>query len=220
MNYAVTFPTAPNVEISKNGDIILTEVVREGVRKLEAYAEEMSSTNAVDALMNVDKVHASVLKLWNVVQSQPGITEEQVSRIKDLYDSAINSLNTKGPETKLMAAPRPRTRRASSQFLRPRVPGGASISNARSERAGSTATTLQEFTSTSSTRLQPRVPRLRTRTLYSMVSERAQLVSKFSRVSCLEVPMLLSPLPAIAAQPSSTTRPSSNATAAKDPLSL
>jgi len=131
MNYTVTFPTAPNVEISKNGDIIVTEVVREGVRKLEAYVEEMSSTNAVNAPMTIDKVHASVLKLWNVVQSQPGISEEQVSRIKDLYDSIINSLNTKGPEPKLKAAPQPRTRHASSRFLRPQVPGGASISEGR-----------------------------------------------------------------------------------------
>ena len=106
----------------------MTEVFREGVRKLEAYVEEMSSSNAVNAPINVDKVHTSVLKLWNVVQSQPGISEEQVSRIKDLYDSVINSLNTKGPETKPKAAPQPRTRRASSQFLRPQVPGGPSIS--------------------------------------------------------------------------------------------
>ena len=126
--HPVTFPTAPNVEINEKGDIITTEVVREGVRKLEAYVEEMSSSNAVNAPINVDKVHTSVLKLWNVVQSQPGISEEQVSRIKDLYDSVINSLNTKGPETKLKAAPQPRTRRASSQFLRPQVPGGPSIS--------------------------------------------------------------------------------------------
>jgi hypothetical protein len=44
INHAVTFPTAPNVEISKKGDIVVTEVVREGVRKLEAYVEEMSSS--------------------------------------------------------------------------------------------------------------------------------------------------------------------------------
>ncbi|KAF9648674.1 fatty acid synthase [Thelephora ganbajun] len=124
----VTFPTAPNVEINEKGDVIVTEVVREGVRKLEAYVEEMSSSNAVNAPINVDKVHASVLKLWNVVQSQPGISEEQVSRIKDLYNSVINSLSTKSPETKLKAAPQPRARRASSQFLRPQVPGGPSIS--------------------------------------------------------------------------------------------
>ena len=91
-SHIVTFPTAPNVEISENGDIVVTKVLREGVRKLEAYVEKMSSSDAVNTLINVDKVHASVLKLWNVVQSQPGISEEQVSRIKDLYDSVINSL--------------------------------------------------------------------------------------------------------------------------------
>ena len=92
MSHIVTFPTAPNVKISENGDIVVTEVLREGVRKLEAYVEKMSSSDAVNTPINVDKVHASVLKLWNVVQSQPGISEEQVSRIKDLYDSIINSL--------------------------------------------------------------------------------------------------------------------------------
>ena len=106
----------------------MTEAVREGVRKLEAYVEEMSSSEAVNAPVDVDKVHAGVLKLWNAVQSQPGISEEQVSRIKDLHDSVINSLNTKGPETKLKAAPQPRARRASSQFLRPHAPGGPSVS--------------------------------------------------------------------------------------------
>ena len=127
-SHTVTFPTAPKVEINEKGDIIITEVVREGVRKLEAYVEEMSRSDAVNAPIDVDKVHASVLKLWNVVQSQPGISEEQVSRIKDLYDSVINSLSTKGPETKLKGTPQPRTRRASSQFLRPQAPGGPSIS--------------------------------------------------------------------------------------------
>jgi fatty acid synthase subunit alpha len=109
--------------VNENGDIITTEVIREGVRKLKAYVGEIYRSNAANAPINVDKVHASVLKLWNVVQSQPGISEEQVSRIKDLYDSVINSLNSQGPETKLKAAPQPRTRRASSQFLRPQVPG-------------------------------------------------------------------------------------------------
>ena len=69
-----------------------------------------------------------ILKLWKVVQSQQGISEEQVSQIKDLYDSVINSLSTKGPKTKLKMTPQPRARRASSQFLRPQVPSGPSIS--------------------------------------------------------------------------------------------
>ena len=59
---AVMFLTAPNVEINEKGDIIMTGVVCEGVRKLEVYIEEMSSRNAVNALINVNKVHTSILK--------------------------------------------------------------------------------------------------------------------------------------------------------------
>jgi fatty acid synthase subunit alpha len=33
--HAVTFPTAPNVKVNENGDIITTEVMREGVMKLD-----------------------------------------------------------------------------------------------------------------------------------------------------------------------------------------
>ena len=94
-----------------------SEVFREGTRKLETYVKEMSSSNAVSTLINVDKVHTSVLRLWNVVQSQLGISDGQVSRIKDLYESVINSLNTKGPETKPKATPQPRTCRASLMRL-------------------------------------------------------------------------------------------------------
>ena len=129
----------------------MTEVVRDSVRKFGAYVEEMSSSDVVNAPINVDKVHASVLKLWNVVQSQPGISEEQVSPIKDLHDSVINSLRNKGPETEpLKMAPQPRTRRASHSSCALRLPADplfprtrflCSISNVRSEQAGSTATT-------------------------------------------------------------------------------
>ncbi|EUC57068.1 fatty acid synthase subunit alpha [Rhizoctonia solani AG-3 Rhs1AP] len=101
----VTFPTAPKTEVNEKGDIIYSEVVREGVRKLEAYVEEM---------------------LWNVVKSQPEISQEQKSRIKSLYDGVVRSLR-KGPESK-PSRPVARTRRASSQFLRPQVSQVTSLS--------------------------------------------------------------------------------------------
>jgi len=47
--------------------------------------------------------------------------------IEDLYDSVIDSLNAKVPETKLKAAPQPHARCTSPQFLCPQVPGDASI---------------------------------------------------------------------------------------------
>ncbi|KAG8889684.1 3-oxoacyl-[acyl-carrier-protein] synthase [Tulasnella sp. 332] len=120
----VTFPTAPKTEVSPQGDILYSEVVRENVRKLEAYVEEMATGEAV-ADVNIQKVQDDVLKLWNVVKSQPEITEEQKNRIKGLYDGVVRSLR-KAPEIR-QRVPTPRSRRASSQFIRPQVSGVASV---------------------------------------------------------------------------------------------
>ena len=162
----LSYSNLPNVEVNERDDIITPEVMREGVWNLEAYVEEISSSNAVDAPINVDKVYASVLKLWNVVQSRPGMSKAQVSRIKDLYDPVINSLNARGPETELEGAPQPRTLRASyvpgfpvvSIYLRTKFL--SSISSIRSERTGNTPTTSQESTSTSPKRSRLLIPRL------------------------------------------------------------
>lgn len=94
-----------------------SEVVREGVRKLEAYVEEMASGDNIPGSVNLQKIQDDVVKLWNVVKTQPGISQDQKNRIKGLYEGVVRSLR-KGPE-------RPRLgqkRRSSSQFLRPQVP--------------------------------------------------------------------------------------------------
>ncbi|KAJ7745730.1 fatty acid synthase [Mycena metata] len=122
----VTFPTAPRTEVTAKGDIVYSEVVRENVRKLEAYVEEMASGDAVSGTVNINKVQDDVLKLWTVVKSQPGISQEQKNRIKALYEGVVRSLR-KSPET---TRPRnsPRQRRSSSQFLRPQLPNATSVS--------------------------------------------------------------------------------------------
>jgi fatty acid synthase subunit alpha, fungi type len=94
-------------------------VVREKVRKLEAYVEEMACGDTASTPINIQKVQDDVLKLWSVVRSQPGISEEQKNRIKDLYDGVVNSLRSKDPEIPRPRHGAPRTRRSSSQFLRP-----------------------------------------------------------------------------------------------------
>ncbi|OBZ72636.1 Fatty acid synthase subunit alpha [Grifola frondosa] len=121
----VTFPTAPHTEVTAKGDIVYTEIVRENVRKLEAYVEEMASGDTITAPTNIQKIQDDVLKLWNVVKSQPEISEEQKNRIKALYEGVVRSLR-KRPESR----PRPgapRQRRSSSQFLRPQVSSVTSI---------------------------------------------------------------------------------------------
>ncbi|KAG8939452.1 3-oxoacyl-[acyl-carrier-protein] synthase [Tulasnella sp. 424] len=88
----VTFPTTPFTEITAKGDIVSTEVFRKDVRKLEAYVEEMAKGDAVPTV-NIQKVQDDVVKLWNVVKSQPEITEDQKNRVKGLYDSVVRSLH-------------------------------------------------------------------------------------------------------------------------------
>ena len=105
--------------MTAQGDVVYSEVVREGVRKLEAYVEEMATGGSPPTAVNIEKVQEDVLKLWNVVKSQPEISQEQKNRIKALYDGVVRSLR-KGPtaETRRVT---PRTRRSSSQFLRPQM---------------------------------------------------------------------------------------------------
>ncbi|KAJ7285205.1 fatty acid synthase [Mycena rebaudengoi] len=121
----VTFPTAPHTEVTAKGEIVYSEVVRENVRKLEAYVEEMASGDTVSGAVNITKVQDDVLKLWTVVKSQPGISQEQKNRIKALYEGVVRSLR-KGPEARPRNASR--QRRSSSQFLRPQLPTSTSVS--------------------------------------------------------------------------------------------
>ncbi|KAH8100945.1 fatty acid synthase [Cristinia sonorae] len=121
----VTFPTAPHTEVTDKGEIKYTEVVRENVRKLEAYVEEMASGDTISAPTNMQKIQEDVLKLWNVVKSQPEISEEQKNRVKALYEGVVRSLR-KRPEPRVRPGV-PRARRSSSQFLRPQVSGVASV---------------------------------------------------------------------------------------------
>ncbi|KAI0311286.1 acyl transferase domain-containing protein, partial [Amylostereum chailletii] len=118
----VTFPTAPKTEVNATGEIIYSEVVRENVRKLEAYVEEMASTDNISGSVNIQKIQDDVLKLWNVVKSQPEISEDQKNRIKALYDGVVRTLR-KTPESPRPRPGTPRSRRSSSQFLRPQVSG-------------------------------------------------------------------------------------------------
>jgi len=69
-------PTAPHTEINEKGEIVYSEVNRENVRKLEVYVEEMASADHISSSANIQKIQDDVVKLWNVVKSQPEISEE------------------------------------------------------------------------------------------------------------------------------------------------
>jgi 3-oxoacyl-ACP reductase-like protein len=82
---AVACPTAPHTEINEKGEIVYSEVNRENVRKLEAYVEEMASADHISGSANIQKIQDDVVKLWNVVKSQPEISEET----KESYQSSL-----------------------------------------------------------------------------------------------------------------------------------
>lgn len=113
--------------MTAKGDIIYKEVVCEDVRKLEAYVKEMASGDQIVAPTNIQKIQDDVLKLWNVVKSQPEISEEQKNRIKVLYEGVVRSLRAKRLELRTRHSA-PRTCRPSSAFLRPQISNVASVS--------------------------------------------------------------------------------------------
>jgi len=86
------FPTAPKTEVTAKGNIVYSKVVCENVRKLEAYVEEMASGDTISGSFNIQKVQDDVLKLWSVVKSQSGISQEQKNRIKAVCEGVVQSL--------------------------------------------------------------------------------------------------------------------------------
>ncbi|TIB03399.1 hypothetical protein E3P94_00662 [Wallemia ichthyophaga] len=121
----VTFPTAPHTEISGSGDIKYSEINREDVRKLEHYVKEMAAGGKISTQnINLDKVQTDVEKLYELVKSQPQISEAHKTSIKSLYDEVLRSLGRPEKHTAV-----PRTRRSSSQFLRPDVSENATVND-------------------------------------------------------------------------------------------
>jgi fatty acid synthase subunit alpha, fungi type len=62
------------------GDMIYSEVVRDKVRKLDAYVEEMSKAEPATGEVNIHKVQDDVMKLWTTVKTQPEIRREDSSK--------------------------------------------------------------------------------------------------------------------------------------------
>ena len=156
------FPTAPNTEINERDMSLRRRSSAKASRSLRRTSERcLAATRLTLRSMSIKSMPAFSSSGMFPSPDQ-GTSKEQVSRTKGFYDSATNSLNAKGPKTKLRAAPRPYAHRASSQSLA-QVPSGPSylrvrfplsILRARSERTGSVAATLQESTLASPTRSQ------------------------------------------------------------------
>ena len=67
-------------------------------------SEEMVSADQISGPVNIQKVQDDIVKLWNVVKSQPEISEEQKHHIKALYNGVLHLLH-KSPDSCLHWCP-------------------------------------------------------------------------------------------------------------------
>ena len=70
------------MEVTEKGEIKYSEIVRENVSKLEAYVEEMASSNTISGAVNIQKVQDDVLVLWSIVKALLEISNDQKNCIK------------------------------------------------------------------------------------------------------------------------------------------
>ena len=72
----VVVPSSHVAPVTEKGDVVYSEVVRENVHRLEVYVEEMASGDATSAPTTIQKIQNDVLKLWNVLEPEPDMSEE------------------------------------------------------------------------------------------------------------------------------------------------
>ena len=65
----------------------------------------MVSGNTISNDINIQKVQEGVLKLWIVIKSQPGISQEQKNCIKGLYEKVVRSLRKAVEPTRPCVSP-------------------------------------------------------------------------------------------------------------------
>ena len=65
----------------------------------------MVSGNTISNDINIQKVQEGVLKLWIVIKSQPGISQEQKNCIKGLYEKVVCSLRKAVEPTRPCVSP-------------------------------------------------------------------------------------------------------------------
>jgi hypothetical protein len=115
----VTLPTAPKTVVSADGNIEYSEVARPKITRLEKYVAEMAAGTTVTQGANMEKVHDSISDLYKLVKSQPAISKQHMAAIKALYGEVAKSLGRPRSDSGMPTGPTHRSRRSSSQFLRP-----------------------------------------------------------------------------------------------------
>ncbi|PLW37368.1 hypothetical protein PCANC_19643 [Puccinia coronata f. sp. avenae] len=98
----VTFPTAPKITVTLEGEILYEEVNRVRVSRLERYVAEMAAGSKITAEMNLDKVQECIQNLYKLVKSQPTIAKSQMAAIRSLYGEVVKPTALSGDKTLLL----------------------------------------------------------------------------------------------------------------------
>ncbi|KAK0543649.1 hypothetical protein OC845_006016 [Tilletia horrida] len=112
-------PTAPHTEIDAKGNIIYVEGKRNGVRKLESYVKEMMVGTRVGPQINLEKAQENIAKLWVLIKNEPSMSKLSKATLKSLYTEAVRSLGTPSPRSRNLAVRPAKTRRTSTNTVRP-----------------------------------------------------------------------------------------------------
>lgn len=86
----------------------------------EKYVAEMAAGSKVSPNINLEKVHDSISTLYRLVKSQAAVSKQHMTAVKSLYGEVVRSLGGRRSSVSggFLRSPA-RTRRPSSQFLRP-----------------------------------------------------------------------------------------------------
>ncbi|CEH12227.1 fatty acid synthase [Ceraceosorus bombacis] len=114
-------PTAPHTEIGAKGEVIYSEVKREGVRKLEAYVQEMAHGKRVGPQVNVELAREQMAKLWTLIRNEPSFTKVGKTTIKSMYTEVVRSLGPAGRHPRIRGSSSRRQSSSVAHGSRPTV---------------------------------------------------------------------------------------------------
>ncbi|KAI0243885.1 fatty acid synthase alpha subunit Lsd1, partial [Massospora cicadina] len=89
----VNFPTAPSTNITENGEVVYKEVLRENVRKLAHYVEEMAAGSPITEISGRQLVQQNLGKILKLIQYQANIKKSYKEEIRALHNDVMRTLS-------------------------------------------------------------------------------------------------------------------------------
>ncbi|KAJ1969223.1 fatty acid synthase alpha subunit Lsd1, partial [Dispira parvispora] len=124
----VSFPTAPQTTVTKDGDVKYEEVQREGIRKLEDYVKEMTQASKLCQFSNRQTVQHNLVKIYKIIKSQTKLKKHNRVAVQTMYNDILHALamsssafnepsNTRGPRRRRPVSKAQEAKRETIPFL-------------------------------------------------------------------------------------------------------